>query len=96
ILIEPGAITVPVDGNGKRSLKLGAVCRANGIALTEDEAHDALFDARATLALFRLLRERAPRSVELMLANAHKSGPIRLLSRGDLICLGGQSALVPA
>jgi exodeoxyribonuclease-1 len=96
ILIEPGAITVPVDGNGKRSLKLGAVCRANGVALAEDEAHDALFDARATLALFRLLRERAPRSVELMLANAHKSGPIRLLSGGDLICLGGQSALVPA
>ncbi len=96
IMLEPGAITVPVDGNGKRSLKLGAVCRANGIRLGEDEAHDALFDARATLALFRLLRERAPRTVALMLANAHKSGPIRLLSRGDLICLGGHSALVPA
>lgn len=96
IMLEPGAITIPVDGNGKRSLKLGAVCRENGIRLSEDEAHDALFDARATLALFRLLRERAPRSVALMLANAHKSGPIRLLSRGDLICLGGHAALVPA
>jgi exodeoxyribonuclease-1 len=96
LVLEPDAITVPVDGNGKRSLKLGAVCRANGIRLAEDEAHDALFDARATLALFRLLRERAPRSVALMLANAHKSGPIRLLSRDDLICLGGHSALVPA
>ncbi|MBA4220235.1 MAG: hypothetical protein C0458_05850 [Methylobacterium sp.] len=96
IMLEPDAITVPVDANGKRSLKLGAVCRANGISLAEDDAHDALFDARATLALFRLLRKRAPRSVALMLANAHKSGPIRLLSSGDLICLGGQSALVPA
>lgn len=96
LMLEPGAITVPVDGNGKRSLRLGAVCRANGVPLAEDEAHDALFDARATLALFRLLQERAPRSVALMLANAHKSGPIRLLSRGDLICLGGHSALVPA
>uniref|UniRef100_A0A9E8CSJ5 Exonuclease domain-containing protein n=1 Tax=Bosea sp. NBC_00436 TaxID=2969620 RepID=A0A9E8CSJ5_9HYPH len=96
IMLEPGAITIPLDGNGKRSLKLGAVCRANGIPLAEDEAHDALFDARATLALFRLLRERAPRSIALMLANAHKSGPIRLLARGDLICLGGHAALVPA
>lgn len=96
IMLEPEAITIPVDGNGKRSLKLGAVCRANGIPLAEDEAHDALFDARATLALFRLLKARVPRTVELMLANAHKSVPIRLLSRGDLICLGGHAALVPA
>lgn len=96
LMLEPDAITVPVDRNGKRSLKLGAVCRENDTRLGEDEAHDALFDVRATLALFRLLRERAPRSVALMLANAHKSGPIRLLSGGDLICLGGHSALVPA
>jgi exodeoxyribonuclease-1 len=96
IILEPDAIIIPVDGHGKRSLKLGAVCRANGIPLGEDEAHDALFDARATLALFRLLKERAPRTVALMLANAHKSRPIRLLSGGDLICLGGHSALVPA
>jgi len=96
IMLQPDAITIPVDDSGKRSLKLGAVCGANGIPLSEDEAHDALFDARATLALFRLLKERAPRTVALMLANAHKSGPIRLLSSGDLICLGGHSALVPA
>ncbi|MFC5421015.1 exonuclease domain-containing protein [Bosea eneae] len=96
IMLEPDAIAIPVGEDGKRSLKLGAVCRANGIPLAEDEAHDALFDARATLALFRLLKERAPGTVALMLANAHKSGPIRLLSSGDLICLGGHSALVPA
>lgn len=96
IMLEPDAIAIPTGEDGKRSLKLGAVCRANAIPLGEDEAHDALFDARATLALFRLLKERAPRTVALMLANAHKSGPIRSLSGGDLICLGGQSALVPA
>lgn len=96
IMLEPDAITIPIGEDGKRSLRLGAVCRLNGIALAEDEAHDALFDARATLALFRLLKERAPRTVALMLANAHKSGPIRLLTSGDLICLGGHAALVPA
>ena len=96
IMLEPNTITIPVDANGKRSLKLGLVCRTNGIPLREDEAHDALFDARATLALFRLLKARAPRTVALMLANVHKAGPTRLLSSGDPICLGGHSALVPA
>lgn len=94
-LLEPGNITIPIGDNGKPSLKLVDVCRANGIALHEDDAHDAMADARATLALFKHLREVAPTTIAPMLANAHKSGPQALLAGDDPVLLGGMTTMVP-
>lgn len=94
-LLESGAITIPTGESGKPSLKLGDVCRANGIALHEDDAHDAMADARATLALFKHLREVAPTTIAPMLANAHKSGPQAMLAGDDPVLLGGMTAMVP-
>lgn len=88
-MLEPAAITVPLSPAGKPSFKLGAICRANGIALGEDEAHDALADARATLGLFKHLREVAPAPVALMLANAEKGVVNRRLAGGEVLLLGG-------
>jgi exodeoxyribonuclease-1 len=94
-MLEPAAITVPLNAMGKPSFRLGDVCRANGVMLREDEAHDALADARATLALFRHLREVAPGTVTAMLSLADKAVPDRLLANGDVLLLGGASKLTP-
>lgn len=70
------AITIPMTPQGKPTMRLGPVCRANGIVFDEADAHDALNDVHATIALFRLLRERAPAAspgeeVLARLARAH-------------------------
>lgn len=94
-LFEPNAVVIPVGAEGKPVMKLGPVCRANGIALSEDDAHDALSDVRATLALFKLLLERAPSTMATMLAHARKSGPLGLIDSGQPLVLASGSRCLP-
>lgn len=63
---EPTAISVPLNDKGKPSFKLGALVAANGLVL--GNAHDALADTRATLALAKVLRDRAPQIWDDLLA----------------------------
>lgn len=95
VMLEPSALAIPLGATGKPSFKLGDICRGNGIALSEDEAHDALADTRATLALFRHLREVAPLTVATMLGLADKALPNRMLAGGEVLLLGGASRLTP-
>ncbi|AMJ59933.1 hypothetical protein AXW83_06160 [Bosea sp. PAMC 26642] len=95
VMVEPEAVMIPRDAAGKAVLKLGAVCRANGIALSEDDAHDALADVRATRELFMLLLDQAPMTMATMLGHAKKSGPIALMEPGEPLILGGTSRLTP-
>lgn len=95
IMLEPDAVVVPRTHEGKAVLKLGEVCRANGISLSLDAAHDALADVLATRDLFRLLLDRAPTTMATMLANATKRGPSGLMAGDDPVILGGISRLVP-
>lgn len=95
VMREPDAVGVPRSADGKPVLKLGEVCRVNDITLTEDDAHDALADVRATRDLFRLLLERAPMTMSVMLRNAKKSGPIAIMEAGEPVVLGGTSRLTP-
>jgi exodeoxyribonuclease-1 len=76
-------------------MRLGPACRANGIAFDEADAHDALNDVHATIALFRLLRERAPTIIAAMMANAHKSGSVGLLTRPGTLGLGLFNHMIP-
>jgi exodeoxyribonuclease-1 len=94
-MLEPDAVVIPRDRCGKPSMRLGDVCRANSIALSEDDAHDALADVRATRDLFRLLREQAPATITTMMLHAKKSGPLALLDGSELLVLGGASGCVP-
>lgn len=94
-LLEPGAVVIPTDPLGKPTMRLGDVCRANGIALSQEDAHDALADVRATRDLFGLLRERAPTTIATMLGHAKKSGPLQLLDGAEPLVLGGTSRCVP-
>ena len=94
-MLEPGALIIPLGPTGKHSFKLGEICRANGIALSEDEAHDAMADTKATLALLRYLREAAPHTVSTMLDLAGKGVASRMLASREVVLLGGLTKLTP-
>lgn len=57
--VRPEGIEWPRRGDGGVDFRLSALCAANGIE--HENAHDALSDARATLDLARLIRERQPK-----------------------------------
>ena len=94
VQLAPWSILIP-EVNGKPVFRLGEVCRLNGIALGEDDAHDALNDVRATIALFGLMRARAPDLVAAMMRNAHKSGAISQLCAGGILGLADFGRIVP-
>lgn len=57
--LRPEGIEWPLHPDGRPSFRLEDLSAANGLA--HADAHDALADVRATLALARLVRERQPR-----------------------------------
>ena len=88
----PNSIAVPSDEAGSATFKLGEVAAANGVVL--GNAHDALADARTTLAVARLLRERIPDGWTWMLRMASKNG-VRAALRADVLCLTSWYLRVP-
>jgi exodeoxyribonuclease-1 len=72
-ILSPAALQVTLNERGNPVFKLGMLACANGINFNEDEAHDALFDVNATVALARHLRDRAPLVWRQMLTNGHKA-----------------------
>jgi exodeoxyribonuclease I len=81
----PNAITVPIEGKCKRTFKLALVAEANGIRL--DNAHEALADAGATLALARLLKLRAPQIWRALVTNARKAKILQLIEYNPVLLL---------
>ncbi|WMC11919.1 exodeoxyribonuclease I [Oceanimonas pelagia] len=57
--LRPDGINWPEDEDGRPSFKLERLTQANGI--DHGQAHDALADVRATIALARLLKQAQPR-----------------------------------
>lgn len=57
--LRPDGIEWPMDEDGNITLKLERLTQANG--LDHGQAHDALSDVYATIALARLIRQRQPR-----------------------------------
>ena len=57
--LRPEGIQWPRHEDGRASFKLEHFTRANGLA--HEDAHDALSDVRATVALARLLKTRQPK-----------------------------------
>ncbi|WP_409523229.1 exodeoxyribonuclease I [Nitrincola sp. MINF-07-Sa-05] len=68
--LRPDGIVWPEYEDGRPSLRLEDLSRANG--LQHDQAHDALSDVYATIALARLVRERQPKLYEYVLNNRSK------------------------
>lgn len=80
---RPDAISVPVNAKGKPSFKLGALIEANGLRL--DNAHDALADTRATVALAKFLKAGAPEVWDGLFACRSRHTVDALLAKNELV-----------
>lgn len=68
--LRPETIEWPVNDEGKISLKLGDLCKANGIEL--EHAHDARFDVVATIELMRVVKKNNPKIWDFFLKLSDK------------------------
>ena len=72
---SPGAVKLDLKNEfGTPSLGLGNVTRQNGIGLSAEEAHDAMADTKATLALAKLIKTAAPAVWDHMMTLTSKEG----------------------
>jgi exodeoxyribonuclease-1 len=89
--LRPEGIEWPTADDGRASLKLELLTQANGLA--HGQAHDALSDVRATIALARLVRDRQPKLYDYLygLRSKHRvMDQIRLLQ--PLVHVSGRYA----
>jgi exodeoxyribonuclease-1 len=77
--LRPEGFNWPEE-EGRVSLKLESLTAANGIAHTQ--AHDALSDVRATIALARLVRDKQPKLYEFLYRQRSKA---RVLEQINLL-----------
>ena len=75
--LRPGGIEWPLGEDGLPSFRLEKLATANGLA--HEQAHDALSDVRATLALARLIRSKQPRLFDFCLSLRDKQRVAREL-----------------
>ncbi len=68
--LRPEGIEWPVDKDGKPSNKLELLTDANGIS--HSNAHDALADVDATIAIAKLLKEKQPRLYDFAFNSKNK------------------------
>ncbi len=78
--LRPEGIEWPTQDDGAASFRLEHLTAANGIG--HAQAHDALADVRATIALARLLRRAQPRLFDYALTLRDKSQARALLDKG--------------
>ncbi|WP_133717743.1 exodeoxyribonuclease I [Methylocaldum gracile] len=80
--LRPEGIEWPTDDSGRPSLRLDALTVANGIQ--HENAHDALADVWATIAIARLVRERQPKLFNFVFSNRGKREAFELLRFGAM------------
>jgi exodeoxyribonuclease I len=85
-IFSPGTIEVPLSAKGRPAFKLGDLVRANGIDFSNNNAHDALADVRATVELARLLQDRAPAIWAQMRRNATKADALEFMTSKAAFC----------
>ncbi len=81
--LRPEGIVWPQHDDGSPSFRLEALTKANGIE--HADAHDALADVRATLAMARLVKKRQPKLFEWLfqLRSKHRVLPLLDLVRQE-------------
>ena len=73
--LRPDGIHWPRKEDGTPSFKLEDLARSNG--LLHEQAHDALSDVRATIALAKLIRDKQPRLFDFAFGLHKKDGALR-------------------
>ena len=86
-VLAPDALTIPSTEDGMRSFALGRLVRANGVDFCTETAHEALADVKATMALARIIKERAPLAFREALALADKTYAADVLAPGAAVLM---------
>ncbi len=79
--LRPEGINWPQNEQGRTSFRLELLTAANGI--DHGQAHDALADVRATIAMARLLKRAQPRLYDFLYASRSKQAARDLLRPGQ-------------
>jgi exodeoxyribonuclease-1 len=79
--LRPEGIKWPVDSDGKATNRLELLTGINGLDHTN--AHDALNDVQATIALARLLRTKQPKLFDYLLSMRDKTSIKQLVDRNQ-------------
>ncbi len=69
---------------GSPSMSLKNVAQQNGVALSDDDAHDALNDIRATVGVAKLIKKAAPQIWDLAIRLSRASGVEDFLGKNEL------------
>ena len=85
-LKSPESIIFPKDADGKVQFKLELLSKANGII--HENAHDALSDVRATIAMAKFMREKNSELYDFIFNLRQKGEVTKLLNRGKLFLHG--------
>lgn len=89
--LRPDGIEWPVDANEKPTNKLELITAANGIE--HGDAHDALADVRATIAVAKLLKQKQPRLFDYAYNTRNKnwilSTALSLIRREPVLHISG-------
>jgi exodeoxyribonuclease-1 len=78
--LRPEGIIWPLDADGRPTFRLELLTAANGIA--HSDAHDALADVRATIALAQRVKTAQPRLFEFVFSHRGKTEATALLQLG--------------
>lgn len=79
--LRPEGIEWPKDAKGKPTNRLELLTKLNG--LDHFDAHDALSDVQATIALARMLREKQPKLFDYLLTMREKQKVQKVVAKGD-------------
>jgi exodeoxyribonuclease-1 len=79
--LRPDGIKWPFDPDGKPSNRLGLLSSIN--KLEHSDAHDALSDVRATIAVAKLIKQKQPKLFEYLLKIHNKTKVAALVGKGE-------------
>jgi exodeoxyribonuclease-1 len=91
--LRPEGISWPTQNDGSTSFRLDLLAAANGIT---HDAHEALSDVRATLALARLIRQLQPRLYDYCFNLRQKNEAAKLLNLSKREIILHVSGMYPA
>ncbi|WP_105213579.1 exodeoxyribonuclease I [Pseudoalteromonas sp. T1lg22] len=92
--LRPEGINWPRKEDGSVSFRLEELTKANGIE--HADAHDALSDVKATIALAKLVKERQPKLYNFFFGLRHKKALLQMVDVFNMTPLVHTSSRIPA
>ena len=92
--LRPEGINWPVDDNDVPSFRLELLTKENGLA--HDQAHDAMSDVYATIAMAKLIKQKQPKLYDFCFNLRNKNKVLNALKLGSFTPLIHVSGMFPA